>query len=88
MPLSHNHQFLDDSGACSSLDFALRVFTNDLDMSKWHYREMNTITGGNGRTFSEARLWDNKGSERRMVALMTQQAILRPPAKPKAKSAL
>lgn len=87
MPLSHNHQFLDDSGACSSLDFALRVFTNDLDMSKWHYREMNTITGGIGRTFSEARLWDN-GGERRMVALMTQQAILRPPAKPKAKSAL
>lgn len=85
LPLSHNHQFLDDAGACSSLEFALRVFSNDVDMSKWHLREMRTITGGQGRTYSEGHLWDEKGT---IVASMTQQSILRPPAKLKAKASI
>lgn len=75
IPLSHNHMSLEDAGACSSLDFALRIFENDLAFDEWHIREMRTVTGGNGRTYSEARLWDQKG---KMVGSMTQQCILRP----------
>lgn len=77
IPLTHNHQFLDDAGACSSLDFALRFFVSgdQLDAGKWHFREMKTINGAGGRTYSEAQLWDEKGD---MVASMTQQSILRP----------
>jgi acyl-CoA thioesterase II len=83
LPLSHNGQFLDDVGACSSLDFALRFFTNNFDLNNWHMREMKTVTGGDGRTYSESRLWDQSGT---MIANMTQQSIMRP--KPTNKSAL
>lgn len=77
IPLTHNHQFLDDAGACSSLDFALRFFVNgdQLDLGRWHLREMKTINGAGGRTYSEAQLWDENGD---MVCSMTQQSILRP----------
>jgi acyl-CoA thioesterase II len=77
--LVHDHKFLEDSKACSSLEFALRVFSNDIDMNRWKLREIGTIVGGEGRTYSEARLWDEN---RDLIASMTQQAILRPlPAK-------
>ncbi|KAK0618797.1 hypothetical protein DIS24_g11507 [Lasiodiplodia hormozganensis] len=76
MPLTHSDMFLDDAGACSSLDFALRFFTNSLNLDQWHLREIKTVTGGEGRTYTEARLWDEEGN---MVANMTQQSILRPP---------
>jgi acyl-CoA thioesterase len=33
------------------------------------------VAGGEGRTYSEARIWDQTG---RMVANLTQQSILRP----------
>ncbi|EFX04137.1 acyl-thioesterase 2 [Grosmannia clavigera kw1407] len=75
LPLAHSGLFLDDAGACSSLDFALRCFGTDVDLSSWHLRELKTVTGQNGRTYSEARLWDENG---RLVANMTQQSILRP----------
>ena len=75
LPLAHNAMFLDDAGACSSLEFAFRLFDTDLDLTRWHLREMKTVTGGNGRTYSESRLWDSEGN---MVANMTQQSILRP----------
>jgi acyl-CoA thioesterase II len=75
LPLAHNNMFLDDAAACSSLDFSLRFFTTDVDPTQWHMREMKTIAAGNGRTFSESRLWDQKGN---MVADMSQQSILRP----------
>lgn len=81
VPLAHNHQFLDDCGACSSLDFALRLFSNSIDANDFHLREMRTIVGREGRTYSETKLWDKEG---RMVCSMTQQSILRP--KPEAKS--
>jgi acyl-CoA thioesterase II len=81
IPLSHNHMFLEDAGACSSLDFSLRIFSNKVDLSKWHFKEMTTVHGGEGRTYSEARAWDLEGN---MVACMTQQSILRPKPKPKA----
>jgi len=74
LPLTHSGMFLDDAGACSSLEFALRVFTDRVELGDWHFKEMNTITGGNGRTYSEARLWNGEGE---MVCSMTQQSILR-----------
>lgn len=83
VPLTHSHLTLSDAGACSSLDFALRVFSNDVKLDQWHLRELKTVTGGNGRTYSESRLWDEGGN---MVASMTQQCIMRPlPAKAESK---
>lgn len=73
-PLSFSHMYLEDSAACSSLDFALRVFTKDVDISQWCLKEIITHAGAEGRTYSEGRLWDQEG---RMVACMTQQSILR-----------
>jgi acyl-CoA thioesterase II len=75
LPLTLDHKFLGDAGACSSLDFALRLFSNEVRFDEWHIEELKTITAGNGRTYSEKRLWDEKGN---MVASMTQQSILRP----------
>lgn len=75
LPLAHQSMFLHEAGACSSLDFALRVYQPALDMRKWHFRERNTTVAGHGRTYSESRLWDQDGN---MVASMTQQSILRP----------
>lgn len=74
LPLTFDHMFLEDAGACSTLDFALRIFSNDVRFDQWHLREMRTHTGGNGRTYSEGTLWDEKGN---MVCSMTQQNILR-----------
>lgn len=74
-PLAHSSISLEAAGACSNLDFALRVFINEVNLNEWNYREIKTATGGDGRTYSEARLWDKEG---RMVANMTQQCILRP----------
>ncbi|KAL3428512.1 acylthioesterase ii [Phlyctema vagabunda] len=81
MPLAHSHLFFEDAGACSTLDFSLRFFSNRIDYNVWHLREMKTIRGGEGRTYSEARLWNEAGE---LVASMTQQNILRPPPPPKA----
>lgn len=84
VPLSHDHKFLDDAGACSSLEFALRIFSNNVVMNRWKLREMRTFHGGEGRTYSEARLWDE---DKNLIASMTQQSILRPlpDKKPKGK---
>jgi acyl-CoA thioesterase II len=75
LPLTHSHRSLADARTCSSLDFALRIMSNNVDFNKWHLREMKTIHGGEGRTYTEGRLWDEQGN---MVASMTQQSILRP----------
>lgn len=75
LALTHSGQSLVDAAAQSSLDFAFRVFENGVTLNEWLLREMITVTGGNGRTFAEAKVWDRKG---RMVAEMTQQCILRP----------
>ena len=83
VPLIHSHKFLDDAAACSSLDFALRIFSNDINLNDWHLREEATVTGAEGRTYTEARLWDRDGN---MIASMTQQCIMRP--KPGIKSSL
>ncbi|KAI0171543.1 thioesterase-like superfamily-domain-containing protein [Pestalotiopsis sp. NC0098] len=76
LPLGHSNMWLDDSAACSSLDFALRLFASDIDLSSWHLRERRTTAGGLGRTYTEGRLWDENG---KLVASMTQQSIMRPP---------
>ncbi|KAJ5631145.1 Thioesterase/thiol ester dehydrase-isomerase [Penicillium longicatenatum] len=75
LPLTHSHLFFEDASACASLDIALRLFSNKIDLNEWLLKEMKTISGGEGRTYSEARLWDQNGN---LVACMTQQNILRP----------
>lgn len=72
-PLSFSHKYLQDSAACSSLDFALRLF-GDVDVEKWCLREISTRAGSGGRTFSECWIWDEGG---RAVACMSQQSIMR-----------
>ncbi|KAJ1324188.1 thioesterase family protein [Microdochium nivale] len=84
VPLTHNHMFFDDVGACSSLDFALRFMVPDVDLNEWHLRERTAVSGAYGRTYAEGRLWDAKGQ---LVASMTQASILRPKPVPKDKSA-
>ena len=79
LPLVHNGQSLTVAGTQSSLDFALRIFTNEIDLGGWNFREQGTITGGEGRTFSEARIWDEQ--RKKMMCSMTQQSILRPKKK-------
>lgn len=78
LPLTHNHMFLDDAAACSSLDFALRIFTPNVNLSNWHLRELKSHCSAYGRTYSESRFWSEDGT---LVAGMTQQSILRAPAK-------
>ena len=83
LPLIHGGEgkFLDDVGACSTLDFSIRMFqTGDekLEMDKWKLKERRTIAAAGGRTYTEARLWNERG---KMMASMTQACILRP--KPK-----
>jgi acyl-CoA thioesterase II len=75
LPLTHDGQFFGDIGACSSLDFALRLFTNGLDFNQWHLRELAAVTAGNGRSYNEARVFDEQGN---LVAIMNQQGIIRP----------
>ncbi len=75
IPLTHTGKSLDEVSVQSSLDFALRIFTNDVDLNTWNLREISTVTGGNGRTYTEAQSWDARGN---MVSSMTQQCILRP----------
>ena len=75
LPLMHDHKFLEDVGACSSLDFALRIFTPNLNMNNWHVKERKTIAAEGGRTYSEARLFDDAGN---LVAIESQQSIMRP----------
>jgi acyl-CoA thioesterase II len=87
-PLSHNHMWFEDTAACSTLDFALRLFAPDIDLSAgWHLRERTTTAASHGRSYSEARVWDEHGT---MLVSMTQQCILRPNpnAAPSAKSNL
>ena len=74
VPLTHSNMWLGDAAACSTLDFALRVFVPDIDLSSWHLRERQTIAAGSGRTYTEGRLWREDGT---MVASITQQSILR-----------
>lgn len=73
--LAHNHLWYTDSGPCNTLEFALRIFEPVVDVNKWHVRERKTIVAGHGRSYNEARLFDQAGV---LTASMTQQCILRP----------
>ncbi|KAF5024544.1 hypothetical protein F66182_3307 [Fusarium sp. NRRL 66182] len=75
LPLAHSNMFMDDAAACSSLDFALRLFVDDIRLDDWNLRELRTVRGGTGMTYSEGRVWDQQG---KLVASMTQQSVLRP----------
>ena len=66
---------MDEVRSQSSLEFALRVFTNDLNLNAWCLRELSTVAGGDGRTYNEAQVWDERG---KMLCNMTQQCLLRP----------
>ncbi|KAE8374390.1 thioesterase-like superfamily-domain-containing protein [Aspergillus bertholletiae] len=77
LPLVHNHLFFDDVDACSSLDFALRIYSPCIKLDDWHLREVTSSRAGHGRTYSESKLWDEKGN---LVACMSQQSILRVPS--------
>jgi acyl-CoA thioesterase len=81
LPLTHSKMSLLDAGACSTLDFALRILGNQVDMSEWNFKEMKSVHGSDGRTYSEGRLYSRDG---KMIAIMTQQSILRPPQRAKA----
>jgi acyl-CoA thioesterase len=74
-PLGHSGMFLDDAAACATLDFAIRFFCDEFDLCDWLLREIKTIAGGEGRTYTEGRVWNERG---RLVASMSQQSILRP----------
>lgn len=83
--LAHNHLWYSDSGPCSTLEFALRLFEPVIDVNKWHVRERKTIAAGHGRSYNEARLFDQAGN---LAASMTQQCILRPKPNSRSKASL
>lgn len=87
LPLVHEHLFFNDTAACSSLEFAIRIWDPRPNLSEWHLRERKTITAKGGLTYSEGRLWSQ--DRKTLVASMTQQCILRPKSdKPQKKAAL
>lgn len=73
-PMAHSGLWFEDVGVASTLDFAMRLFVPDVDLSDWHLRERNTLAAAVGRQYSESRMWDQQGN---LVASMTQQSILR-----------
>jgi len=75
LPLNHDHMDFADAGACSTLDFALRVMRPGVEMGEWHLRERKTIAAAVGRSYGESRLWNEQGE---MVCVMTQSCIIRP----------
>lgn len=83
--LAHNHLWYNDAGPCSTLEFALRLFVPVVDLREWHLRERKTVVAGHGRSYNEARLFDEQGS---LTVSMTQQCILRPKPEPKTKALL
>ncbi|KAL4731121.1 hypothetical protein ACLX1H_000082 [Fusarium chlamydosporum] len=70
LPLTHNHMWFDDTAACSTLDFALRIFVPEINMNEWSLRERKTSRGGGNRTYSEGKLFDKHGN---LIASNTQQ---------------
>lgn len=50
---THTGRSVEEVKAQSTLDFVLRIFTNDLDMNAWSLQEYSTLTGGDGGTYGE-----------------------------------
>ncbi|KAL6917386.1 hypothetical protein ACHAPO_005831 [Fusarium lateritium] len=74
LPLTHNHMWFDDTAACSTLDFALRIFVPEIKMNEWYLKERKTSRGGGNRTYAEGKLFDKHGN---LIASNTQQSIMR-----------
>ncbi|GKU06340.1 acyl- thioesterase [Fusarium langsethiae] len=74
LPLTHNHMWFDDTAACSTLDFALRIFVPEIKMNEWCLKERKTSRGGGNRTYAEGKLFDKYGN---LIASNTQQSIMR-----------
>ncbi|RGP61078.1 acyl- thioesterase [Fusarium longipes] len=74
LPLTHNHMWFDDTAACSTLDFALRIFVPEIKMNEWCIRERRTTRGGGNRTYAEGKLFDKHGN---LIASNSQQSIMR-----------
>ncbi|WXC59530.1 hypothetical protein SNK03_005393 [Fusarium graminearum] len=74
LPLTHGHMWFDDTAACSTLDFALRIFVPEIKMNEWSLKERKTSRGGGNRTYSEGKLFDKHGN---LIASNTQQSIMR-----------
>ena len=73
-PLIHGHKGLRDVNNASTLEFALRFFSTEVDMNEWNVRECRSHSASNGRSYSEGLVWDRKGN---LLASMTQQCSLR-----------
>ena len=74
-PLSLNNESLFNAGAASTLDFAQRYHTDNIDMNKFSLREILTLAAGWQRHYSEARAYTEDGE---LIATCTQQCVLRP----------
>ncbi|UZJ55771.1 hypothetical protein CBS101457_005091 [Exobasidium rhododendri] len=75
-PLVEHGLRLQDAGACSTLDFAVRFHEDELDFYRdYHLREIRTFCASRERTFNEALVWNLDG---KLIASVTQQCIARP----------
>lgn len=80
----HSYHDFEDVSASLSLDFALRFHCDDLDATRWHFRESNVPVAADERSYNEAKCWQEKeDGTTQLVATMNQAGICR-----KRKSAL
>ena len=73
-PISLSNEMMFKASAASTLDFAQRYHTDVIDANKWMLREIQSVTAGWQRTFSEAQVFDQDGE---LVASCSQQCVLR-----------
>ena len=76
LPLNLDKKNFVDAGACSTLEFALRIMVPGIRADEWHLRERRTMAAAVGRSYAEGRLFDEQGN---VVAVETQSCIIRPP---------
>lgn len=75
VPATLRNEFLDDYGAISSLDCAMRWHSSDFSCNDWLLQEQVTEAANNGRTFSTGRVFRQDGT---LIATMHQMSIMRP----------
>jgi acyl-CoA thioesterase II len=74
------HSFFDfqDVSAAASMDFALRFHCDDLDTTRWHFRELTSPVAADERAYNEAKCWqEDSNGNMQLVATMTQAGIFR-----------
>ncbi|KAL4928618.1 thioesterase family protein [Aspergillus undulatus] len=74
IPANHSGYSLAHASVCATLDFALRLLTDEVNLQNWHASERQTCGAGNARALSEGKVFDTDG---RLLASMTQTTILR-----------